>query len=453
MSQPFKHVSTPILVTLASCIWFPRLNVRKHTDPKTGEVTDKPEIFNPDDPLTRDLIASLRDRGFDPQYPVIVGNITPEYIKEAAEFRAVEYERFKHACKTSPSDEAQAVLTAWEFYYLVTKGKSKEKTIAVPDHLGCTGNRRSAAMFAAAVQRLLKAKADPQWAKETFKLAVVDPFNDPAPILDGLGQMNALSEVFATDDDRRMRQIAENTAKTEGFKNLNVMEILMGVKEGVETGRILQARLRETFKDGMGQKIYGFLVLNSKFPNLDLLNRIRFPESNPRAIPWSRLPQGGKEGFPEVLRRTNRMQLDEWNRRKESEGKTDEVATFMEEADVEAMIQKWKTGKVNEKKMMEKTAIVSLQGASPVKIVNDLLEDVLKNEKKHIDKVTICAPLLNGAYALAGTPVVNTMTTVIQNVVNLTDEDLRNQYVAALANVKVPASKVPASKETVPASK
>lgn len=416
--------SKQIMVTLASCLWLPRLNVRKQLDPTTGKATNQPEVFDPKNPKSKELIESFRDRGYDPQYPVVVGDITDAYIKEGLQLRNEEWQLLKAAQKQAPSPETMARLVAFEFFYVKKDAKGKEHLIA-PEYLGCTGNRRSRCVFEAAVERLIIASKDPK----------NDTFNKPENFLQGM-EIYALHEHFETEDDRTLRQIAENTAKLEGFKQLNHLEILYGVKDGVETGRIKQARLREDFKDGEGQRIYGFLTLNARFPNLKLFERLTYDDKHPDAIIWSKLPQGGKGGFPEVVRRSNKLTNDDWNRKLLEKNPNATIEPFMSEADVAQAFRDWRKGKQgNEPRMMEKTALQSLQASSPVKVINELMADVLTNKKEAIDKYTAIAPTLNAVHALLGKPEFNGLSEIVTNVASVADDKVRAEMVEYLGKV------------------
>ncbi len=427
-----------VLITLASCVWFPELNVRRAFDTANKVFTKEPAVFNSEDPDTKALIESFRDRGYDPQYPCVVGPITKDQVKDAVARRNAEWLGLQNALKLNGSPENAAKLAAFEFFYLTDK-----KKIIEPEYLGCTGNRRSACIFEAGVQRLLLTL---KGGNERFPKDI-EVNKHPEKVLKGL-EIYAVSESFADDDARHIRQIAENTAKTEGFKELAPVECLLQLRDGVETGRIKQTQLRDMFKAGTGQKMYGVLILNSRFPKLRVLERIMLPVANKDSIPWPKLPQGGsgesgaKVGFPTVLCRTNRVELDAYNNKMQKEN-PEKVRTFMTETDVEAQIQAWKLGEGNADKIMEKPLMKTIQSASSVKVVRDLFEDVLLNKKVAIDRLTAVAPTFNALDNLIGTACFNGVNTLLQLVDSTPDAErlvLVERLIAA-AQAPVPAPK------------
>lgn len=437
-----------IVITLAACIWVPALNVRRAFDTVNKVFTKEPAVFNPEDPDTRALIESFRDRGYDPQYPCVVGPITAEQVKDAVTERTNQWLALQNALKLSGSPENAARLAAFEFFY-TEEVKGGKRTIVKPENLGCTGNRRSACIFEAAVQRLLLTL---KGGNELFPKDV-EINKHPEKVLKGL-DIYALFEQFKDDDARHIRQIAENTAKTEGFKELSPIEVLLQLRDGVETGRINQNAIRNMYKAGTGQKMYGILMLNGRFPKLRILERLMLPAANADHIPWVKLPQGGGEdglkmGFPTVLRRTNRIDLDAWNdkMRKEDPNK---VKTLMTEADVETQLQVWKKGEAgNEQKMMEKSMIKTIQSASAVKIVRDLFEDVLLNEKKTLDRLTAVAPTFNALDSLIGTECfngVNGLLLAIEGTEDKSRKALVERMIAATVEPKVEPKTVKAAK-------
>lgn len=411
--------SRQIIIALWQCVWFPALNVRRAKD-EDGNVLDKPRVLSADDPKIKVLIASLEDRGYDPQYPVVVGPITKEQIAQAALERTEQYKVLQTISKNQPSNANSARLSAFEYFYTKPAKKGAERIILAPEFLGCTGNCRSFSVFEAAVLRILRDLT-------TNK----DIFSDPSKSLAGL-DMYALYEEFKDTDElsaaeaRRIRQIAENEAKTEGFSPLDIMEALFALKGDVETGRVKQARIREIYPTGTAQKIHGFLTLNGRFPKLEMLKRLTLPQANERFLPWGKMPQGEKGGFPETVTRSSQLLLDDHNQKVRKTGKGEEW-TFLDQFGVEGKLQEWKNkGGTNEKKIMEKDAMRSIQGANPSKVVQNVLEDVLLNVKVKIDRYTAAASFLNECDDMIGTPLAadaETLMTLINSAVTESEVD------------------------------
>lgn len=412
-----KHV---ILEVLGMCHWFPELNHRRAVD-KDGNTTDQPAKLDASDPKTKELIASIRDRGYDPQYPCVIGDITDDLKVKAVEILTGLYNLYKAAMNqpsTKPEDYAR--LAAFEYWYTKPAKKGKDREIIVPEYLGCTGNRRSFCVFEAGVQRLLL----PENAQS-------DPFNNPGQFLEPL-KIFAIHEHFDDTAARTIRQLAENTAKTEGFKTVNVFEVLYAVKHDVETGRIKQKDLREVYKDGEGQKMHGFLTMNARFPNLKLFERLRLPEKNPKAIIWGKLPQGQ---FAEIVRRSDSMANDAWNAKEAGKAGGGKPEMFADEKAVDEWFDGWRKPKTNEQKMMAKDTIQGLQKSSTVSLFRELLTDVLTMKMTNIDRITNLAPTFNAVNDLSKSPVFNKVSSLLTDLVAITDEVERTAYVDYLVSV------------------
>lgn len=412
-----------LVIMLGQAIWFPHLNHRREIDKETKITKDEPAKFDPAEPVTKVLIESFRDRGYDPQYPCVVSDFSLDVgLKDkAVEVLTQTWDMFKSCVNlptTKPVDTAN--LVAFEYFYTHAKGKGKERLISIPDFLGCTGNRRSMCLFRAAVERLIH----PDNASK-------DPFNHPESVLDGMA-LYAIQEHFDTWEQRTIRQLAENTAKTEGFKQINTMEVLYAVKQGVETARISQSDLRKLYKDGEGQRMHAFLVLNSRFPNLKMFDRLRLPETNPDAIIWSKLPQGE---FAKVVRSSNKVTNDDWNAKLVAKGA--DIEPFMTEADVGQYLAERRTGSAKGSTMMTKPVIQSLQSGSPIKLVQDVVQDILTNKREAIDKYTAIAPTLNAVDTLMKSTTFNSVSGLITEIAAIEDEAAKVAFVDYLGKAAV----------------
>lgn len=390
---------------LGRIAYFSELNCRKKFDKASDTFKDEPAVFDPTDSETKVLIASLQDRGYDPQWPAVVGQITDEQKVEAVVRLTKKWEDHKAMDSLSPNDLSRAKLLVFEYFYTVEK-KGK-RVIVVPDFLGCTGNRRADAVFHAAVGRLMESKIgkiirDVKTGDEVKVPADAEIFNHPETVLSGL-EMVCVIEHFKDMDARRKRQIAENETKTEGFKKLSPIEVILNYREPVITGRMKQIDIRESQNDGTGQKIYGFIILDARFPKLKLMDRLMLPPTDTRHINWGRLPQGaGENGFPATIRDS-----DEYSRRKyiekmEATNKADKiVGELLSEEMVEARIQEWMTGK-NKPKITSQPVMKELQKGHPSTVIKNIFQDVLENTKKEIDLLAANAPAFNSLRSLVG---------------------------------------------------
>jgi hypothetical protein len=405
------------IITLAMAAWFPDLNSRRTFDENGKEAFT---VFDPKDSTTNALIESIKDRGYDPQYPCVVGPITDEQKARAVKERQEEWESLKAiAHQPAAPKDAMANLIEFEFNYVSRKGK-KEEVIA-PEFLGCTGNRRSMCVRHAQRRLLLDPKNSEALKSDEGTKSLLDI------------RLYALYEEFKDDDQRLMRQLSENTAKTEGFKNLSILEVMYSVRSGVEAGRISQADLREAYKDGEGQRLYGFLVLNARFPGLKLMQRLHLPDSNPDQIVYSSLPQGGKEGFSTVVRRSDEYTLNEYNKKQIAAG--GDIEGFMDQNAVDLWFRTVRDRRKNATKMMDKTGIQQLQNANPVIAFKKIAEDILSNKHGNIEKYTAGADAINGVTELLGKPEFQSVTDVIASVHAIPEGQGRVDYVEFLKTV------------------
>jgi len=229
MAKQPKH-ETIIDVRPCEVFWHPKYNLaRSHA------TYGKPKELQ-DSMVSRGWVDSLEGQ-------FMIETLPDDEIAFAIQCLEDEWTSYKSAAN---QDSGKAFdLRVFEHYF-VNNGK-----IIAPSFRGVSGNRRKSVFMPAMIERAR--------AKDVG--------------IDGLQTtLKAKFMVFGSERDRIEAQVLENTLKNIGFTAPEEVSHLVAAKRLVELGAT-QSDLRRTFKDGTGQKIWAFLLLNNKFQELDLYNR------------------------------------------------------------------------------------------------------------------------------------------------------------------------------------
>jgi hypothetical protein len=415
-----------------------------------GTVSDKPAIFNPKEPVSKTLIDSFYEVGYNPEYPISVSEITPELAQKAREGRSNYWNQLKLLAASAGTSENRARLAIFTFF--CTKA---DELIDVP-YYGTTGNRRSECIVEACVRRIINAvdvglpHVDGvviPWGKEVPAGAVyvkcLDAFDNPGKYLDGLIDIPVNLLAFESDTARTMYQIMENGQKKTGFKALSDLEVLRVVRPGVQCGRISQKELRDKFKAGEGQRMHGFLMVDGMYPSINMFNRVFLPETNPDCIVWKKLPQG-EDGFWTMLKgRANVDSLEEFNAKLIAKG--EQPVTLMSPEDVDIAIRDKMRPGARKPNGMSRERQEGVANVNPNEVVKGIVKSIMKDDTSFIEKVSGMAPSFNALLNLGTSPNYPLIQDILVKAAALKDVSavetiLKATVVALDAALKVPVT-------------
>lgn len=254
--------------------------------------------------------------------------VMPDPLKDRAEKERKDRWDTLKAAASADSNKLVDLKTFEEIY---TDGKGKLLPV---EYLGISGNRRSEVFFPAMVER----------KKENQDLTKEIP---------------VIVCTFTNAVDRLKAQIDENEMKALGFMDMTDVDRLLSAKELVELGAT-QADLRRAFKDGTGQKLWGVITLDKRFPALGIISRMR---KGPEEEGFIRLSSVKFSDLPTLVLRTDPKALAEKNQQLKTGGK-EEIKPAVE-ADIEAYFSGPKP-EGNKDKIMKRENIEQM-GESSVK--------------------------------------------------------------------------------------
>lgn len=281
----------------------------------------------------------------------------PEHLKErAVKERQEWWDTLKGEAKTGGQDATTALATFEEIY--VEKGK-----LLPIDLIGDTGNRRSQAFFAAMVER------------KKNKL----PVSTEIPVV---------IKVFEDDLARLEAQILENEGKNIGFMEMSPSDKLRAAKKAVEFGAS-QSRLRQTFKDGTGQKLWATLLLDKRFPELRLFERMCKHPDDEEYIKFGGQSTGDLNA---LVLRTDPKELAEKNAKLQTQGRG--TLAPADQAEIERFFGTAKSTR-NEKKIMVRDTIKGLSENFPNLPLRAAFLGVYEDNKDRFARYHAVAPGFN----------------------------------------------------------
>lgn len=156
--------------------------------------------------------------------------------------------------------------------------------------------------------------------------------------------LNVLVKQYANEVERLEDQLLENEKKTEGRKDVSFVTKLMAAMALFVAG-CKESVLRNTFKAGTGQKLFGILKVNSLVPSVNLVERIKLPTDDPNYVNGSALNPAKLRAFYA----------------KPGEKDYQEPTP----ANVEAYLAAVKAGQINEPKVADKNTMKALGEQNP----------------------------------------------------------------------------------------
>lgn len=390
-----KNETLAILVPVSSVIWFKEMNKAR----ATGNYGTADQLKT----LRGYLAASGWRQSGD-------GTIEVEKLPDNLKDRAAKerHDRWEFLKLQAKQDVEKLIdLAVFEELY-VENGKLRPV-----EYLGVSGNRRSTVFFDAMVDRRRAG----------------EPLTTVLPV-----QVC----VFESDLERLETQTGENEFKTAGFIEMSTLDKLQAAKEMVELGAI-QNDIRKAFKDGTGQKLWGILQLNKRFPDLNLIERMGRDPKDPSWINIGAV----KNDLSSLITRTDPEELEEKNRKirdkMKIQGKSDaaiEVELFQPAGrdDVEAYFMGRKE-EGNAEKIMKKDTIKGLSENFPARPLAKMAKAVYDNNVDVVKAYRVAAEGFNAIDSLLADndyPPVETLLVGITKVTGEARQELLKKLLALI---------------------
>jgi hypothetical protein len=302
-------------------------------------------------------VAATMYPGWDSSQGIaVVYELTDEQKQKAIAEREQQWQELKDSTrefKLRPRGEEGEVLVsaadvrlAWEKVHLTSKGE-----IRTPKYGVVSSFRRNEVI-----------KTDVNGAR----------YHRGEPLIESIP-----AEIRSYDNvhDRIADTISENTLKDQGQKKLDNAGIVNAAVK-MYREQSTQAEFRRVFKDGQGQKLWSFCVLNDRFPNLKVPT-----EEN-----------GVVEGLhnavlvePKMLSKLHKESL-----RKESKNPD------LKQTDLESDFGRITNKGSNAPKIASKTEIEAMK-QNPVQIVKFTVQAILDNDPRRVNRLNEAADEINNA--------------------------------------------------------
>ena len=282
------------------------------------------------------LATSMSER-YNVAYPIVVREVDKEEADLLYSLRNERYNKIVEACESNEATtinigdikvSPQLHLQAFKTLYM------KDGKIIRPKVAVVSGFRRALTVEYAQAIRISQGNHD-----------VVEIFS--------------VVKNYATNTERLADTIAENVIKNEGVDKLTDKDLLLAVEALYHSDSTLrEADLMRMiqFKRGTAQKFDRAWKLNVKFPDLRIWERAMLPEDNEQYVPF-------KSFNKEVLKK------------------------YLDNNDDQDTVEKYIVKPIkdpNKKKIADRNAIEKSAENHPVKIVQDVLSAVMRNDLKSL---------------------------------------------------------------------
>lgn len=342
-----------VLVLFGQIIWFKERNAARPSG---------------DYGKTDDLKVSFVERGWllNGDGTIDVENAEQRLQELGMKRRTEEWEALKAASKTDSSRVIE--LDVFETLYC-EESKGGKKTLMPVKYVGVSGNRRSSVFFSSMVER----------RRQNLEIQT---------------QVPVTVKAYEDDAARLADQIMENSQKDTGFLPPSAVDNLLAARSLIELGKN-QNELRRVFKDGVGQKLYGILVLDKRFPGIKIVERMcRKPEEDG----FIRIQSVKFSDLPDLVLRSDPKALADKNAKRVTQG--EEPIKPAAESDIAEYFNKvGKAPATNDPKVMKKETIKGLSDNFPANPVRAAFKAVMDNNVDGLKIYQSSAVLLNAVDA------------------------------------------------------
>lgn len=333
-----KQETFGVILHPSEVIWFPDTNASR----LSGDYGNPAKM--------KELQDAMIQYGWleDDNGMIRVRKIPDQYVERAKAQRISQWEALKTNAKLNP-DKAIDLVVFEEIYV-------KDGELRPVKYLGISGNRRGRVFLDAMIGRR--------------KLG--NPVSERVP---------AMVEHYDNELSFLKSQGRENEQKTLGAYPPGLLDKILLGKQMVELGSN-QSDLRDVFKDGTGQKIWGIVQLNRLWPNVRIIERMSMKpgtetEPNPEYI---HAPSVKFNLLPMLITRSDSVKLKAHNEKLEADGSP--TIPAVTEAEIAQFFAAPKE-QGNTQKVMPGDKIREWNKNSTIDVFKDVLTGIEKVETGH----------------------------------------------------------------------
>lgn len=312
---------------------------------------------------TKKLFGSMLTEGWrmNGDGVIEVEKITQPWLEKAMGILTTKWEKLK-----ADGKDALPALHVFETLR-VHKGK-----LIQPKWMGISGNRRFSILDEVNLARYTAEPSQPLIAK--------------VPVIE---------RVFESEKDRLVAQMLENFGKMEGFARPTEKDMLLFGRLLLSKGGT-QQDLRKAFTATTGQKVYGVLTLDARFPSVELVNRIiKLPEDDPRKLKYGPIPGAA---LPNLVLRSDKGELVKENAKRRTKGEP-EFAPLTVEL-LEEFVTGTKNRGTNEAKMMDKDSIKTIAEQNQNVVVKTAFQSIINRNSDLLNPYIAHADAFNALDSL-----------------------------------------------------
>ncbi len=374
-----KQEMHSIIVRFAQVTWFPDLNLAR----QTGNYGKDTELKRLREDMARD--GWWKNVNGTCEADKINSDWCRGRLQQTMTDRQETWAAKKVAARTDPSKVGE--LEVFEQVF-TENGK-----LIHPTYIGITGNRRASQFFDALVLRSRLADNDEFLDAEgkvknpNFKMAL--PFDDTLPIT----VKDYSNPLFRLEEQTR-----ENLGKNQNFYAGGPVDHLLIAKSMLSLGAN-QNKLRTAFGASNGVRYYYLCLFNSKYPSLQIINRMKMNEKSAASFgldfksDFINITQVKYPKMQEFGQRLDPRTLEKYN--DDNVGKKGFPMPLLTEKEVDAYLRNPSVVEDKGPKALDKNGIEEIAKIHDNKVVKMVAERIATNNANAMTGLDIIAPGCN----------------------------------------------------------
>jgi len=291
----------------------------------------------------------------------------------ATKFLQERWDGLKEAVKTD--SKKQSALHVFEATR-TSKGK-----LIIPKYMGVSGNTRD---------KLLELGI---FGEKPLPAVNVARYDAGLPLIT---EYPVIVVEFENDMERIIAQVLENSGKLTGFSKMTEKDFLLAAKEiyteskKIRKGSLkgVQNDIRRAVGETSGQKLYGIMVLDERFPNVKLFDRLT--NRKPEDAGFLRYGPISGPALPNLVMRSDPTELANENVKRRTKG-LEQYAPLTEEKLEEFL----GTPKTNAQKIMSKDNIAGMDNDFQNELIKETAKAIYRNDVDSLKKFEVHSTVYN----------------------------------------------------------
>jgi hypothetical protein len=307
-----------------------------------------------------------------------VVKIDDAWLKKATEILTERWNGLKEAAKTDSKK-----LSALHVFEATRTSKGK---LILPKYMGVSGNTRDKLLELGVV------------GDKPLPSVNVARYDAGLPLIT---EYPVIVVEFENSMERIIAQVLENSGKLTGFSKMTEKDFLLAAKEiyteskKIRKGSLkgVQNDIRRAVGETSGQKLYGIMVLDERFPEVKLFHRLT--ELKPEDTGFLRYGPISGPALPNLVMRSDPTELANENVKRRTKG-LEQYAPLTAEKLEEFL----GTPKTNAQKIMSKDNIAGMDTEYQNDIIKETAKAIYRNDVDGLKKFEVQATVYNTAASI-----------------------------------------------------